>query len=96
MREAANRRKLLGEEGSNTLESIEEGLDDRVASTPMTRAGSPISGSWSRSSRPRRPPAVAGPPALAPWVDGEGVPIVRMFTGDEPAEGGWRSRRVAR
>ncbi len=81
---------LLGEERSNTIESLEESLDERVASAPMTRAGLAHLGVVVA--------VLAGLVALPyastelrrwqPWVEGEGVPVVRMFTREEPVEGG--------
>lgn len=83
-------RDLLGAERSNTLEALEDQLDDRVASRAMTRGGLAHLGiaTLVLAALGALPYASSQLRRWQPWVEGEGVPIVRMFLREPPSEGG--------
>ncbi len=78
-------KELLGEEGSGTILDQLETLDDRIASKDYTARGLLHLGVAMAVlvGLGCIPYASADLRRWQPWVDGEGVPVVRMFTGDE-------------
>ncbi|MCB9594435.1 MAG: hypothetical protein H6719_17010 [Sandaracinaceae bacterium] len=82
--------ELLGEEGSNTILDQLDSLDERVGSPSMTRAGLAHLGVvvLVLAGLAALPYASTDLRRWQPWVEGEGVPIVRMFQGDGTTEAG--------
>ncbi|MBX3272892.1 MAG: hypothetical protein KF729_21700 [Sandaracinaceae bacterium] len=78
--------ELLGEEGSNTL-SGQEGASGSHATTSagLAHLGVVVLVLGALGALPYASSALR---RWQPWVEGEGVPIVRMFTREEPIEGG--------
>ena len=82
----------LGAEGSSTLLGDVGALDDRVPRDTAAATGAALTHLFTACAvlavLAMVPYASEQLRTWQPWVSGEGVPLVRMFTGDEAVEGG--------